>query len=70
MEKFAFMLHPLSLEDMQHVSPLIRWIPDGVLEFALRHKKPFEVSHITGIRSPYAEAEGWFVGCPLTAKQM
>ena len=70
MEKFAFMLHPLSLADMQHVSPLIRLVPDGVLEFALRHKKPFKVSHITGVRSPYAEAEGWFVGCPLTAKQM
>lgn len=70
MEKFAFILHPLSLEDMQHVSPLFRCVPDKVLEFVLQHKKPFPVSHITGIRSPYAEAEGWFVGCPLTAKQM
>lgn len=70
MEKFAFMLHPLSLEDMQHVSPIIKYVPDKVLEFVLEHKKPFTVSHITGVKSPHAEAEGWFVGCPLTAKQM
>ena len=70
MEKFAFVLHPLSLEDMQMVSPVVRYVPDFLLEYILQKKKPFTVSHITGIKSPYAEAEGWFVGCPLTAKQM
>jgi len=70
MEKFAFVLHPLSLSDMQRVSPFVRCIPDSLLEYVLQKKKPFKVSHITGIRSPYAEAEGWFLGCPLTAKQM
>ncbi len=70
MEKFAFIFHPLSIEDMQHLSPLMRYIPNSVIEACLKMKKPFKVSHITGIKSPYAEAEGWFVGCPLTAKQM
>ena len=70
MEKFAFVLHPLSLEDMQMVSPYVRYVPDFLLEYILQKKKPFEVSHITGVKSRYAEAEGWFVGCPLTAKQM
>ena len=70
MEKFAFVLHPLSLEDMQMVSPFVRYVPDFLLEYMLKKKKPFEVSHITGVQSAYAEAEGWFVGCPLTAKQM
>ena len=70
MEKFAFIIHPLSIKDMEHVSPILKYIPDGVLEACLKMKKPFKVSHITGIQSPYAEAEGWFVGCPLTAKQM
>jgi predicted amino acid dehydrogenase len=41
------------------------------LEWALKHKKPFEVSHITGVQSPTgAEAEGWFIGCPLTPRQL
>ena len=55
---------------MQMVSPFVRYIPDFLLEYILKNKKPFTVSHITGVKSPYAEAEGWFVGCPLTAKQM
>ena len=70
MEKFAFIFHPLTLEDMEHLSPIMKYIPDPVIEACLKMKKPFKVSHITGIKSPYAEAEGWFVGCPLTAKQM
>ncbi len=70
MEKFAFILHPLSTGDMEHLSPLLRYVPDRWLEAALRRKKPFVVSHITGIKSPYAQAEGYFIGCPLTARQM
>lgn len=70
MEKFAFIFHPLSIRDMEKVSPILKYIPDSLLESCLKMKKPFKVSHITGIKSPYAEAEGWFVGCPLTARQM
>lgn len=70
MEKFAFIIHPLSIKDMEHVSPFLKYIPNALLESALKMKKPFEVSHITGIKSPCAEAEGWFIGCPLTSKQM
>lgn len=70
MEKFAFIIHPLSIKDMEHISPLMRYIPDSVIEACLKMKNPYKVSHITGIKSPYAEAEGWFVGCTLTAKQM
>ena len=62
MEKFAFVLHPLTIGDMRRVSPFIRCIPDSLLEHVLRKKKPFKVSHITGVKSPYAEAEGWFIG--------
>ena len=70
MEKFAFILHPLSIADMEHLSPLMKYIPGRVIEACLKMKHPFKVSHITGLKSPYAEAEGWFIGCPLTAKQM
>lgn len=70
MEKFAFIIHPLSIKDMEHVSPVFKYVPDSILEACLKRKKPFKVSHITGIQSPYAEAEGWFIGCPLTARQM
>ena len=48
MEKFAFIIHPLSIHDMAHVSPVLKFIPDSWLESALKLKKPFQVSHITG----------------------
>lgn len=70
MEKFAFILHPLTVEDMEHMSRVMRYIPGWLIEAGLKLKKPFAVSHITGVKSPYAEAEGWFIGCPLTARQM
>ena len=50
MEKFAFIIHPLSIHDMAHVSPVLKFIPDSWLESALKLKKPFQVSHITGIK--------------------
>ena len=70
MEKFAFIFHPISIKDMEHVSPIMKYIPDRLIEAGLKMKRPFKVSHITGVYSEHAEAEGWFVGIPLTAKQM
>lgn len=42
MEKFAFIIHPLSIHDMAHVSPVLKFIPDSWLESALKLKKPFQ----------------------------
>jgi len=71
METFAFMIHPISARDVARKYPIARILPDRWIEFALRYKKPMVVSHITGIRSlTGAEAEGWFIGCPLTTRQM
>lgn len=72
MEKFAFIIHPLSAKkDVARKYPFVKALPESWIEFALRYKSPIEVSHITGIKSlTGAEAEGWFVGCPLTPKLM
>ena len=70
MERFAFILHPLVVQDMARKFPLLRYLPESWVESGIKHIPPIKVSHITGVRSPYAEAEGWFVACPLTARQM
>ena len=72
MEKFAFVIHPLSAKrDVARKYPFVKIMPESWVEFALRYKGPMEVSHITGVTSTAgAEAEGWFVGCPLTPRQM
>ena len=72
MEKFAFIIHPLSArKDVARRYPFVKAFPESWVEFALRYKNPMEVSHITGVKSiTGVEAEGWFVGCPLTPKLM
>ncbi|MHB9035144.1 MAG: NAD(P)H-binding protein [Armatimonadota bacterium] len=72
MEKFAFVIHPISAKrDISRKYPFAKALPESWIEFALRYKSPMEVSHITGVKSIAGpEAEGWFVGCPLTPKLM
>lgn len=71
MERFGFILHPLQVKDVARKFGVARHLPDSWLERILRLIPPFTVSHITGVKSKAGpEAEGWFVGCPLTARQM
>lgn len=70
MERFGFVIHPLSAKrDIARKYPIAKLFPESWLEAVLRHKSPIMVSHITGVKSIAGpEAEGWFVGCPLTPK--
>lgn len=70
MEKFAFMLHPLEVSDVARKFFFTRYLPPFLVEQGLRLLPPVKTAHITGIRSPYNEAEGYFVSCPLTTRQM
>lgn len=72
MEKFAFIIHPLDARrDVARKYPIARYLPARAVEFILKRKSPLIISHITGVKSQTgAEAEGWFVGCPLTPRQM
>ncbi len=71
MTKFAFIVHPLKPKDAARKYPIAKFFPDFLLEEFLRRKHPVVASHITGIQSiTGATTEGWFIGCPLTPKQM
>ena len=70
MEKFAFIIHPLTVQDVSRKFPVAKHLPGGVIERVLQYVPPFTVSHITGVASPSATGEGWFVACPLTSQQM
>ena len=70
MQRFAFIVHPLVARDFAKKFSLVKHLPESCLEGILRYIPSFKVSHITGIKSVHAEAEGWFIGCPLTARQM
>ncbi|MBI1757088.1 MAG: shikimate dehydrogenase [Fimbriimonas ginsengisoli] len=71
MTRFAFIIHPLSTRDVARKYPFARFVPGALVEAAMRRKKPMVLSKIDGIRSATgATTEGWFIGCPLTPKQM
>lgn len=70
MEKFAFIVHPLTAQDFSRKFPIASNWPDRLIEGLLKYIPPFAVSHITGVQSSATQAEGWFVGCPLTSRQM
>jgi len=71
MERFGFLIHPISVrKDVARKYPIARYLPESWVEAAMTVMPPKTVSHITGVRSATgAEAEGWFVGCPLTPRQ-
>lgn len=70
MNKFAFIIHPLEVEDVTRKFPFARWLPDRMVEGMLRLMPVIKASEISGIKSAYAETAGWFIGCTLTSKQI
>ncbi len=70
MDTFAFMVHPLEVEDAYTRYPYLKKMPKKFAEKTLKICQPFVLSNIEGIKSPYNEIEGWFISCPLTSKQM
>lgn len=73
MQKFAFVIHPIDVRrDVARKWPVARYLPEIVVAAALPRISPKIVSHITGIRSEGTggEAEGWFIVCPLTPRQL
>lgn len=74
MKKFAFLVHPLDLEDVEKFEPGARGRSEALVKKMLIwmcERSPFVGSHITGIRSKMGEkAEGWFIVVPLLAEQM
>jgi predicted amino acid dehydrogenase len=69
--RFAFIIHPLHPKDIAKQYPMARHMPDWLIEMYTARKGPILVSKISGVKSKTgAEAEGWFIGCPLTPAQM
>jgi predicted amino acid dehydrogenase len=74
MENFAFVVHPLDpRRDVARKYPfLVRVLPTALIHFLARQWSPLLLSHVVGVRSQESgkTAEGWLLGCPLTAPQM
>lgn len=67
---FAFMVHPLDASYFARKFPLANRLPESVIEAVGRRLPPLKVAPIRGVESGHNRAEGWFVACPLTSRQM
>lgn len=71
MNKFAFIIHPLSIQDVTKKYRMADKIPPKLVARLLKRRRPFAVSEITGIKSSTgAEAMGWFIAVPLLPWQI
>lgn len=70
MNKFAFIIHPLDTSDITRKFSFAKKLPESLVERMMKFLPPLKASEITGLESAVSKAEGWFLGCPLSAKQM
>lgn len=70
LDRFAFVIHPLSVSDVSRKYKFARRLPDSWVEAALLLLPPLKTAEITGVRSEHSEVAGWFVSCPLTTRQI
>lgn len=70
MTKFAFIIHPIDLGYITKKIKLFKPLPSRVTEGIVSRFPVYKASNITGIKSPLAETEGYFIVCPLTSRQM
>ncbi|QNO14834.1 shikimate dehydrogenase [Alkalicella caledoniensis] len=67
---FAFIIHPISLQDMYRKFPVLQKVPKSMLNGLIKNLPAIKVSEINGVESGYNKTSGYFVGCTLTSEQM
>ncbi len=71
MKKFAFIIHPLSLDDVARYEPGAKGKGDAIVRKIMEWMPPWAAVHVTGVRTPDGrETEGWFVSASLLPEQM
>lgn len=71
MEKFAFIIHPMDMGHITRKYRITRKIPKRLVTGTLKHKKPWPIAEITGIKSKTGqEAKGWLIVVPLLPNQI
>ncbi|MHB8179015.1 MAG: NAD(P)H-binding protein [Vulcanimicrobiaceae bacterium] len=69
--KFCFVMHPLSLKDIERYEPGAKGKGEPIMRKILEWMPEWAVAHVTGVRTPDGrQTEGWFVGTPLLPEQM
>ena len=71
MNKFCFVIHPLSFEDIARYEPGAKGKGEAILRKIMEWMPSYAAVHVTGVRAPDGrETEGWFVAAPLLPQQL
>ena len=70
MDRYGFMMHPLSLDEVCTFEPKAAGKPDRLVEKMLEWMPPFVIAHRRGLRSDYNEVEGILICVPLLPQQI
>lgn len=71
MNRFCFVIHPTSLEDVARYEPGAVGKGEALIQKVLSWMPPYLAAHVTGVRAPDGrEVEGWFTAAPLLPQQM
>jgi fatty aldehyde-generating acyl-ACP reductase len=69
--KFCFVIHPLSFDDIARYEPGARGKGEPILRKIMEWMPSYAAVHVTGVRTPDGrETEGWFVAAPLLPQQL
>jgi predicted amino acid dehydrogenase len=71
MNRFCFVIHPLSFEDIARYEPGAKGKGEPILRKIMEWMPSYAAVHVTGVRVPDGrETEGWFVAAPLLPQQL
>jgi len=70
MNRFAFIIHPIEIDDIYRKYGFLKILPKSLTQKIVSRVSPSVTSKITDVKSEFQEAEGWFIGVPLTSKMM
>lgn len=70
MNKFAFLIHPINLDDIYRKYGFLKVFPKKIVEVIAGKLSPSAVSKISNVRSGSEISEGWFIGLPLTSRMI
>jgi len=71
MNRFCFVIHPLSFDDIARYEPGAKGKGEAILRKIMEWMPSYAAVHVTGVRAPDGrETEGWFVAAPLLPQQL
>ena len=68
--KFAFIIHPLDLNDIFRKYSFMRRWPRSLVNALIKKMPPIKASTITGVSSLYNQTEGCFIGVTFTPEMI